>query len=290
MKKESSFMERYKKPSLLNLAGIQGDGTSISEGTQPDYDTLLISTSKLIANPNQPRKEFGPLDELVRSIEDKGVLEPLLVCKREEGFLILAGERRFRAAQKAGLTELPCRVLNVSEEEALEIALVENLQREDLSILNEAMAMKELKAKGNRTIDDLSKFLGKSTGYISTRLAIADLPSDLKALIEKEPDRIPKAVLAKIVREKDPEKQKELLKKGLVGKSPSPGRPVKAYKWRNRKNGFDLLIYFRSNPAEAEELLKILQKASDEIQRCQNTEILRKMKEEMPQSSRREDS
>lgn len=147
MKKESSFMERYKKPSLLNLAGIQGNGTSISEGTQPDYDTLLISISKLIPNPNQPRKEFGSLDELVMSIQDRGVLEPLLVRKCDEGFVILAGERRFRAAQMARLTELPCRVLNVSDEEALEVALVENLQREDLPILDEAIAMRELKAK-----------------------------------------------------------------------------------------------------------------------------------------------
>lgn len=266
--KETSFVDRYKN-SKLNIAGIGADGKNLSQDSKKDTKNLVISISQLVANPNQPRKNFANLDELAESIREHGVLEPLLVRYDGQNFSIIAGERRFRAAQKVGLTELPCRVLHISEQEALEIALIENLQREDLFILEEALALKELKTKTNLTLEKLSQVLGKSTGYLSMRLTIAELPSDLQAILEKEPTRIAKSVLAKIAKEKDVKKQKLLLEKAISGGTLAAGRHKQCYKWRNRKHGFDLIIHFQPKQQQSQELLEVLQKAIEQIRQLE---------------------
>lgn len=132
------------------------------------------------ANPEQPRSILGDLDELKRSIADKGVLEPILVRAREDGrFTIISGERRFRAALEAGLAEVPCIEMQVDDAELLEIALVENLQRKDLTPFEEAEGFLALQTKHGYTHEQIAVAVGKSRVTVTETLSLMRLPSDV---------------------------------------------------------------------------------------------------------------
>jgi ParB family chromosome partitioning protein len=140
-----------------------------------------IALNLIEANPDQPRSMLGDLSDLKASIEAKGVLEPILVRPREGGrFSIIAGERRFRAAMEAGLNELPCIVLDVSDAEVLEIALIENLQRKDLSPLEEADGYLTLQERHHYTHEKIAQTVGKSRVTITETLSLARLPLRVK--------------------------------------------------------------------------------------------------------------
>ncbi len=129
------------------------------------------------ANPDQPRSAMGDLSDLTRSIVDKGVLEPILVRPRGDGrFTIISGERRFRASLDAGLSEIPCIEMDVPDNELLEIALVENLQRKDLSPFEEADGYKALQERHGYTHEQIAEAVGKSRVTITEALSISKLP------------------------------------------------------------------------------------------------------------------
>lgn len=133
------------------------------------------------ANPDQPRTAMGDLAELTKSITDKGVLEPILVKPREDGrYTIISGERRFRASIEAGLTEIPCIEMDLSENEVLEIALVENLQRKDLSPFEEADGYRALQERHAYTHEQIADAVGKSRVTITEALAIGRLPDAVR--------------------------------------------------------------------------------------------------------------
>jgi ParB family chromosome partitioning protein len=133
------------------------------------------------ANPQQPRSVLGDLAELKQSIADKGVLEPILVRPREDGrFTIISGERRFRAALEAGLAEIPCIEMHVEDAELLEIALVENLQRRDLSPFEEADGFHQLQAKHGYTHEEIARAVGKSRVTVTETLSLMRLPESIK--------------------------------------------------------------------------------------------------------------
>jgi ParB family transcriptional regulator, chromosome partitioning protein len=134
------------------------------------------------ANPDQPRSAMGDLSDLTRSIVDKGVLEPILVRPRDDGrFTIISGERRFRAALDAGLSEIPCIEMDVPDNELLEIALVENLQRKDLSPFEEADGYKALQERHGYTHEQIADAVGKSRVTITEALSISRLPERVQA-------------------------------------------------------------------------------------------------------------
>jgi ParB family chromosome partitioning protein len=136
----------------------------------------------LEANPHQPRSSMGDLSELTKSITDKGVLEPILVRPREDGrYTIISGERRFRASLEAGLTEIPCIEMEVSDSELLEIALIENLQRKDLSPFEEADGYRALQERHEYTHEQIADAVGKSRVTITEALAIGRLPEAVQA-------------------------------------------------------------------------------------------------------------
>lgn len=140
-----------------------------------------IALNLIEANPDQPRSILGDLSDLKASIEAKGVLEPILVRPREDGrFTIISGERRFRAAMEAGLTDVPCIVFDVSDAEVVEIALIENLQRKDLSPLEEADGYQTLQERHGYTHEQIAKAVGKSRVTITETLSLARLPLRVK--------------------------------------------------------------------------------------------------------------
>jgi ParB family chromosome partitioning protein len=137
-------------------------------------------------NPHQPRRRFAQeaLEELAASIREKGLLQPLLVRPKGEGFELVAGERRFRAAQMAGLSEVPAVVRDLTDQEALELALVENLQREDLSPVEEARGYQALLAMG-LTQEEVAKRVGKARSTVANALRLLQLPEEVLEALER---------------------------------------------------------------------------------------------------------
>jgi ParB family chromosome partitioning protein len=163
------------------LAGTEGKA---SAAAATGAVVTMVPVAALQAGSHQPRKNFSEeaLRELARSIEQKGVLQPLLVEQLEPGsYQIVAGERRFRAAQQAGLSEVPVLVRRFSELEKTEIALIENLQREDLSPVEEASGYKTLMEKGGLTQEEVARRVGKSRPTVANALRLLKLP---KAMLE----------------------------------------------------------------------------------------------------------
>ncbi len=145
-------------------------------------DINLIKPSKF-----QPRKEFDEeaLKSLAQSIKDKGVLQPLLVRKTDKGYELIAGERRWRASQIAGLNKVPVIQKNFDDKEVLEVALVENLLRENLSAIEEAEALQRLIDEFSNTQETLSQTIGKSRSYIANTLRLLNLPDSIKQMIKE---------------------------------------------------------------------------------------------------------
>jgi len=133
-------------------------------------------------NKNQPRKTFtaDKLEELAASIREKGIIQPLVVRKKGDHFELIAGERRWRAAQKAGLREVPVVIQDVSEDTALEMALIENIQREDLNAVEEAEAYHSLMENFSLTQEELARRVGKDRSTVANSLRLLKLPGDLK--------------------------------------------------------------------------------------------------------------
>ena len=146
-----------------------------------------VAIGLLKASRFQPRRVFNEesLDDLVKSIQKKGVLQPLLVRPQSMGgYEIIAGERRFRASQKAGLQQIPVIIKDFDDKDALEVALIENLQREDLNPLEEAEAYIRLLKEYQYTQETLAEVLGKSRSYIANMMRLVELPDKIKELLE----------------------------------------------------------------------------------------------------------
>lgn len=157
-----------------------------SENVQP-RNVNTININDLHAGKYQPRTEFDKeaLDALVESIKEKGVLQPLLVRKQGDKYEIIAGERRWRAAKIAGLKEVPVIVKEFSDQEALEVALVENLLRENLSAIEEAEGLQRLITEFSHTQEALSQIVGKSRSHIANTLRLLNLPQEIQNMVKE---------------------------------------------------------------------------------------------------------
>ena len=156
-------------------------------------DLRKIPTEHISANPEQPRQHFDEetLEELAASIKEHGVLQPVLVRPRVDGsFQLVAGERRWRASRIAGLAEIPAIVEEIDDEAALEIAIIENLQREDISPLDEADMFVRMTTDHGYSLRKLAQKLGKDKGYIENRLRLADAPPDVRELVSVRRDTL----------------------------------------------------------------------------------------------------
>src|SRR5258707_11529653 len=169
---------------LASLIGDIGGESQASERVARSQRKVPIEFVR--ANPRNPRKLFSDaeLTELADSIRERGIIQPIVVRSRgADNFEIIAGERRWRAAQRAGLHELPIVVLDVSDAEALELAIIENVQRSDLNPLEEATGYQSLANEFNHSQDDIAKVVGKSRSHIANTLRLLKLPETVKAYI-----------------------------------------------------------------------------------------------------------
>jgi len=146
---------------------------------------VVASINEVKPNSSQPRKEFDEeaIGELANSIKEKGILQPLVVRTIESGYEIIAGERRWRAAQRAGVTRVPVIIKEASDREVMELALIENLQREDLNPIEEAVAYQHLIVEFELTHEDVSRQIGKERSTITNQLRLLKLPEEAKAAL-----------------------------------------------------------------------------------------------------------
>lgn len=179
----------------------------------PKEEIVSIKLDELRSNPYQPRKVFDEeaLQELASSIKEHGVFQPIIVKKSIKGYEIIAGERRVKASRIAGLTEIPAIIRDFNDQEMMEIALLENLQRENLNAIEEATAYKKLQETLEITQEELAKRLGKSRSHITNMIGILTLPQNIQDEISKNNISMGHArVLSKL---SDESQQQELLDK-----------------------------------------------------------------------------
>lgn len=170
------------------MADVSGQDDRTAEVAQPRRPDLFIPIEKVFPNPQQPRRSFGAeqLEDLAASIREKGVIQPLIVRARagmDGSFEIVAGERRWRAAQMAQLHELPVLVREFNDTEVLEIAIIENIQRADLNPVEEAAGYKQLMERFGHTQEKLSEVLGKSRSYIANLVRLLQLPDEIQTYL-----------------------------------------------------------------------------------------------------------
>ena len=174
-----------KKALGRGLSALISDNPAMSYDNSNDSAPQFLLINSIIPNPYQPRKEFKEeeLNELANSIKEYGVLQPILVCKRNDHYQIIAGERRWHASKIVGLNEVPAIVKNYNDSEMFEVALIENIQRENLNAIEEAAAYKRLLDDFKMTQDQISYKVGKSRSYIANTLRLLNLPEDVKNMI-----------------------------------------------------------------------------------------------------------
>jgi len=240
----------------------------------------LVAIDQIDPNPDQPRQVMGDLSELIASIAEKGILEPLVVRQRGDRFQIVAGERRYQAAVQVGLRELPVVVRNVDETEMLELALIENLQRKDLTPFEEAEALQGLAESCGYTHEDLARRLGKSRTSVTESLSLAAMPEEVRNLCRLA-DISSKSVLLQIVRQDSPEKMTALveqmasqggpatrqqLREAL--RKPKAGRPKHyVFAYRPTTKAFNLKLSFAKSRASRDEVIEALEAILKELRK-----------------------
>tara|TARA_B100001248_G_C27390582_1_gene462158 strand:+ start:1466 stop:2323 length:858 start_codon:yes stop_codon:yes gene_type:complete len=178
-----------KKGLGRGLSALFGD-TSPKEKTQAKNENNIVAIADLSRNPYQPRQNFkeDKLEELANSIRKNGIIQPIAVRPSKLGsgkYEIIAGERRWLAAQRAGLHQIPVTILDLSDVESLEVAIVENIQRDDLNPIEEAKGYKRLNEEFNYDHESISKLMSKSRSHISNTLRLLSLPSDVISMLEE---------------------------------------------------------------------------------------------------------
>jgi ParB family chromosome partitioning protein len=170
------------------LAALIGDVGEAAIPAERSRGQRRVPTEFLRPNPRNPRRTFieADLDDLVNSVREKGIIQPILVRNipgMDDVFEIIAGERRWRAAQRASLHDVPIIIVEAGDKEALEIAIIENVQRSDLNALEEALGYEQLIAEYGYSQNDLSKIIGKSRSHIANTIRLARLPESVKAML-----------------------------------------------------------------------------------------------------------
>jgi ParB family chromosome partitioning protein len=239
----------------------------------------LIPIEQIDPNPNQPRQVMGDLSELIASIAEKGIVEPLVVRQVGDRFQIVAGERRYQASVQVGLRELPVVIRDVDETEMLELALIENLQRKDLTPFEESEALEGLAARCAYTHEDLARRLGKSRTSVTESLTLNAMPDAVRNLCRLA-DISAKSLLLQVVRQETPEKMTALIEKMTsqggatrqqlreAASKPKAGRPKHfVFAFRPTTKQFNLKLSFAKSRVSREEVVEALEAILRELRK-----------------------
>ena len=245
----------------------------------------MVPIDQVDPNPDQPRQVMGDLSELMASISEKGILEPLIVRQRRGRFQIVAGERRYQAAVRLTLAEVPVVIREVADDEMIELALIENLQRKDISPFEEAEALQTLVQVHGLKHEEIARKIGKSRSSVTESLALQAMPEEVRELCRLA-DITSKPLLLQVVRQGEPQKMVAFVEQLTRGGGPAtreqaravaarqgdrqkPGRP-KAFVFRYvpPAKSFNLNLKFRKSQVEREEIISALTEIIEELRRA----------------------
>ena len=255
----------------------------------------MVPLTAIEPDPNQPRSALGNIDELTASIRDRGVLEPILVRPKPDAdpgsevrLRIISGERRYSAALEAGLYEIPAIEMDVSEDEALEIALVENLQRKDLTPFEEAEGYQALRKRHDYTHDRIATAVGKSRTMVTESLKLLRMPARVReaALALGVQSR---SVLLEVMRASDDENERiallekvsdhrltrndlrdEARRRSAARRSASRRRKPHTFKFRSPDKTYSLSLSFRKSEVDRDDLIQALESVLEEIRSAES--------------------
>ena len=243
----------------------------------------MVPIEQVDPNPDQPRQVMGDLSELMASISEQGIIEPLVVRQRRGRFQIVAGERRYQAAVRLALTEVPVVIRDVADRQMVEIALVENLQRKDLSPFEEAEALQTLVQEHGFRHEDLARRIGKSRTSVTESLALHAMPEEVRELCRLA-DITSKSLLLQVVRRGDARKMVafvEQLTRGGGAATREQARAVAArqgdrqqrskafvFKYVPPAKSFNLNLKFRKSEVERDEIISALTEIIEELRRA----------------------
>ena len=229
----------------------------------------IVPIDLLDPNPDQPRQVMGDLSELIASVAAKGIIEPLVVRQRGGRYQIIAGERRYHASVQAGIRELPVVVREADDAEVLELALVENLQRKDLTAFEEAEALQQLAQECRYTHEDMARKLGKSRTAVTESLSLNSMPTEVRNVCRLV-DITSKSTLLQIVRQQDPKKMLALVRRlashgggtraqaRLATKVKGRSKPF-VFAFRAPTKTFNLRMSFRKGKVDKSEIIDALE-------------------------------
>jgi ParB family chromosome partitioning protein len=241
-------------------------------------DFRFVETKTIFLNEDQPRKDIGDLNGLALSIKEKGVLEPILLRRVGDKYSIISGERRFRAASIAGLSSVPAIILNVNDLGSLEIALIENLQRKDLTPFEESDAYSILVDRFNLTHDEIAGKIGKSRINITESITLSRIPESIRNFC-KEHNINSKSVLIEIARIQDYDEMRRFAEEIVSGglsraeirnkKRNEAENTRKAvpyvFKYRPDNKSFKLNLIFKKTQVEKSEIIQALMKIIEDL-------------------------
>lgn len=246
----------------------------------------MVPIDQVDPNPDQPRQVMGDLSELMASISEKGILEPLIVRQRRGRFQIVAGERRYQAAVRLQLAEVPVVIRDVADDEMIEIALIENLQRKDISPFEEAEALQSLVLGHGFKHEEIARKIGKSRTSVTESLALQAMPEEVRELCRLA-DITSKSLLLQVVRQGDARKMVAFVEQLTRGGGTAtreraravaarqsdrqkPARP-KAFVFRYvpPAKSFNLNIRFRKSEVERDEIISALTEIIEELRRAE---------------------
>jgi ParB family transcriptional regulator, chromosome partitioning protein len=246
----------------------------------------MIPIEKIRPNPDQPRKFIGDVSELAASIREKGVLEPLLVryVPREDTYYIISGERRYHASQSAGLQELPCIEKIADDAETLELALIENLQRKDLTPFEEADGLQRLADHFEYTHDDIAKKIGRARSSVTESMSLRVIPAEVRKTCV-ESGIVSKSVLLQVARQPNEKKMQEMVERIAMGgltrdearrarkeETEAAPRPQPfVYDYKAPDDSFHLRLQFRKSRVTPQELGAALREALRQIEASSGT-------------------
>jgi ParB family chromosome partitioning protein len=241
----------------------------------------MIRVDEIRPNPDQPRKALGDLRELTESVREKGVLEPLLVrfIASEGCFYIISGERRYHAARAAGLREVPCIEKSVDDAETLEIALIENIQRKDLTAFEEADGLHRLATQFEYTHEDMAKKIGRARSSVTETLSLRNIPESLRRKCV-ETGVTSKSLLLQIARQPTEKKMAEMLHRILQGgltrdearrerreEQAGPQRPQPfIFHFEPQNDAFKFRIQFKKSHVSRDELISTLREILSQLE------------------------
>jgi ParB family chromosome partitioning protein len=241
----------------------------------------MIRTEQIRPNPDQPRKAIGDLRELTDSVREKGVLEPLLVrfVSREDCYYIISGERRYHAARAAGLREVPCIEKTADDAETLEIGLIENIQRKDLTPFEEADGLHRLATQFEYTHEDVARKIGRARSSVTETLSLRNIPDALRRKCIEQ-GIMSKSVLLQIARQPTEKKMAEMLHRILQGgltrdearrerreEQSGPQRPQPfIFQFEPENETFKFRIQFKKSHVSRDELIGTLREILTQLE------------------------